>query len=42
MIEVNRNLYMDETTGSRRANFDLVAASVQDGLRAGLEAWLTR
>jgi len=39
MVEVNRSLYMDEATGARHDRFSRVAASLQDALRAGLEAW---
>jgi hypothetical protein len=36
MVEVRRDLYMDETTGARHAHFAAVAAHLRGCLRAAL------
>ena len=36
MVEVNRRLYMDETTGARLHDFDRLRARVLDALRVAI------
>jgi len=42
MVEVNRSIYMDESTGVKNENFELVATMIQDCITLGINVWAAK